>query len=70
MSALDTQVGGDHYKNMAIQPVEFISKNNLSFLQGTAIKYITRYRQKGGRQDLEKAIHTIRLMIEQEYGAG
>ena len=61
------QVGGDHYKSMAIQPVEYIHANNLNFLQGSVIKYISRYKAKNGKQDLEKAKHFIDLLIELEY---
>jgi hypothetical protein len=64
MSALDTQVAGDHYKSMVIQPVEFITRNKLGFLEGNAIKYLSRWRHKNGRQDLQKAIHCIELLIE------
>lgn len=59
------QVGGDHYKSMTIQPVEFILANGLGFCEGNAIKYLCRYRQKGGVQDLEKAKHYVDLLIEQ-----
>lgn len=58
------QVGGDHYKSMAIQPVEFILANDLGFCEGNAIKYLCRYRQKGGVQDLEKARHYVDLLID------
>ena len=64
MSALDTQVAGSHYKTMAIQPVEYITRNKLGFLEGNAIKYISRWKHKGGRQDLQKAIHCIELLIQ------
>ncbi len=64
MSAFDTQTGGDHYRNMAIQPAEYIHRNRLGFLEGNAVKYISRYKYKGGRQDLQKAIHCIELLIE------
>ena len=67
MSALDTQVGGDHYKDCAIQPVEFITKNNLSFLEGCVIKRVCRYKAKNGKEDLLKAIHELQLLIELEY---
>ncbi len=67
-SALDVQVGGGHYKDLAIQPVEFIHKNGIGYCEGAAIKYLTRHREKGGRQDLEKAKHYIDLLIEMEYG--
>lgn len=67
-SALDVQVGGGHYKTLAIQPIEFIIKNNLGFCEGNVIKYITRYRLKGGTEDLEKARHYIDLLLEQRKG--
>ena len=66
MSALDTQVGGSHYKDMAIQPMEYSMANQLDACQHTAIKYITRFREKGGIQDLEKAKHVIDMLIEFE----
>lgn len=62
--ALDTQVGGNHYKNLAIQPVEYIFKNNLGYFEGCVIKYVTRWKDKGGVQDLEKAKHFLELLIE------
>jgi hypothetical protein len=68
-TAKDTQVGGDHYKHMKIQPMEYSMANNLNACQHTAIKYITRYKTKGGKMDLEKAIHCIQLLIEMEYSA-
>ena len=66
MSALDTQVGGSHYKNMTIQPVEFIERNNLGFCVGNIIKYVCRYKDKNGIEDLKKARHYIDLLIEIE----
>lgn len=66
MSALDTQVGGSYYKDMAIQPMEYSMANQLDACQHTAIKYITRFREKGGIQDLEKAKHVIDMLIEFE----
>lgn len=68
LTALDTQVGGGHYKSFAIQPIEFVFKNNLNFLQGNIIKYACRYKDKNGREDLEKVIHYAQLLIELEYG--
>lgn len=65
-SALGDQVGGDHYKKLAIQPVEYIHKNGISFIEGSVIKYVTRWRDKGGVKDLEKARHFIDLLIELE----
>ena len=66
-SALDVQVGGGHYKDMPIQPVEYIHKNGLGFIEGCVIKYVSRYKHKNGKQDLEKAIHFLNLLIELEY---
>lgn len=66
-SALSTQVGGNHYKSLAIQPVEYISKNNIPYLEGNVIKYVTRHASKGGRADLEKARHYIDLILELQY---
>lgn len=67
-SALDTQVAGNHYKDMVIQPVEFITRNGIGFLPGCVIKRVCRYRSKAGVEDLRKAIHELELMIELEYG--
>ena len=64
---LNIQVGGTHYKNFKIQPIEFIQKNNLSFIQGCIIKYICRYKDKNGLQDLEKIKHYVDLLIQLEY---
>lgn len=68
ITPLDRQVGGDYYKNMAIQPLEFTHKNNLNFCQGSIIKYICRYKNKNGKEDLEKVIHYAELLIQLEYG--
>lgn len=67
-NALARQEGGDHYTKLKIQPMEYSMANGLDACQHTAIKYLTRFREKGGRQDLEKAIHTIQMLIEFEYG--
>ena len=64
----DTQVGGNHYQTMKIQPAEFINKNEMKFAEGNAIKYICRHVNKGGKQDLEKAKHYIDMIIERDYG--
>jgi hypothetical protein len=68
LRAIDTQVGGDHYKKMKIQPMEFSMANKLDACQHTVIKYVTRFRDKGGRADLEKAKHVLDMLIELEYG--
>lgn len=67
-SELDRQVGGSHYKDFPIQPIQFITANQLGFCEGNIIKYVSRHRKKNGRQDLEKALHYIKLLIELEYG--
>lgn len=67
MSAKATQVGGGHYKAFAIQPFEFITKNNIPYAEANVIKYVCRHRQKNGRQDIEKAIHYLQLLLEAEY---
>ncbi len=65
MSALDRQVGGDHYKGFAIQPAEFNYRNNIGFLPGCVIKRMCRFELSGGkgREDLEKAKHEIEIML-------
>ena len=65
-NALEVQVAGSHYKDMAIQPVEFIHANGIGYFEGNVIKYISRWRSKGGVADLEKAKHYIDLLIELE----
>lgn len=60
------QVGGDHYSRFPIQPMEYIEKNQLPFADGCVVKYITRWRYKGGIEDLRKAKHFIELLIALE----
>jgi hypothetical protein len=63
--ALDRQVGStQHYKDFKIQPIEFITANKLSFIQGNVIKYICRYDKKNGKEDIDKAIHYCELLKE------
>lgn len=69
MSALNTQVSGDHYKSLTIQPIEYIHANSIPFAEGSVIKYVTRWRDKGGIADLEKAKHFLELLIELEQKA-
>ena len=67
-NALKKQVGGDHYKDCNIQPVEYIFQNNLDYFEGNVVKYITRHRKKGeGKKDVEKAIHYAQLILELYY---
>ena len=61
------QIGGSHYKKYKIQPSKFINENKLPFAEGNAIKYIVRHNDKGGKQDLLKAIHYIEMIIERDY---
>jgi Protein of unknwon function (DUF3310) len=65
--ATDIQVGGAHYKTLVIQPIEFIVKNNIPFIEGNIIKYVCRHKYKNGVQDLDKAIHYINLLKQLEY---
>ena len=65
-SALATQEGGNHYKDLVIQPIEFIHANNIPYMEGNIIKYVTRWRNKNGITDLRKARHYIDLLIELE----
>lgn len=64
--ALLKQVGGSHYKDKAIQPIEYIHANKMGFCEGNVVKYITRWKEKNGVADLEKAKHYIELLIELE----
>lgn len=64
--ALMKQVGGSHYKDKAIQPIEYIHANKIGFCEGNVVKYITRWKEKNGVADLEKAKHYIELLIELE----
>jgi hypothetical protein len=66
ISALDKQESGNHYKDKGIQPIVYIHANNLGFCEGNVVKYVTRWRDKGGEADLRKAIHYLELLIELE----
>lgn len=65
---LNEQVGGDHYVEMAIQPIEFIQQNRLGFCEGNIIKYACRHQRKGKAEDVRKIIHYARLLLKHEYG--
>jgi len=67
MDPYDKQVGGSHYKKMKIQPSKFVIENKLLFPEGNVIKYICRHQYKGGKEDLEKAVHFIEMIIERDY---
>lgn len=66
MNSTKQQIGGTHYKDLAIQPVEYIHKNSLGFCEGNVVKYVTRWKQKGGIEDLKKARHFLDLLIDME----
>lgn len=66
MSANNT--GPGHYKDKPMQPWDFIVANNLGYLEGNVVKYVSRWRQKGGVEDLRKAKHYIEKLIEVESG--
>ena len=61
------QVGGNHYKDCPIQPIEYIIGNSLGWCEGNIVKYATRHHMKGGRKDVEKVIHYAQLLLELEY---
>ncbi len=65
--AYKKQIGGSHYKDMVLQPSEFINKNRLPFAEGSAIKYICRHSAKGKEQDIHKAIHYLEMILERDY---
>jgi hypothetical protein len=67
MNALDKQEGGNHYKEFRIQPARFIHANGIGYMEGNVIKYVCRHRSKNGREDLEKAIHYLEMLIDLEY---
>ena len=66
-SALEQQCGGNHYRNMAIQPIEFIHANGIPYMEGNVVKYISRHRSKNGAEDVKKAIHYCQLILQMEY---
>ena len=70
MSAISTQVDGDHYRKLKIQPVQYIHANKIPFIEGCIIKYATRWRDKGGIKDLNKIRHFVDLLIELEASPG
>jgi len=67
-AAMEKQVGGEHYKNMPLQPAEFIHRNGIGFLEGNVIKYVCRHAAKNGEADIRKAIHYCELLLALKYG--
>lgn len=70
MTANERQEGGDHYRTKVIQPWDYIASNGIPYLEGCAIKYLSRWREKGGVNDLRKARHYIDKLIELETKDG
>ena len=66
--ALDNQIGGKHYKGFVIQPAIFHRANNLRQAEANVLDYVLRHDKKNGREDLEKAIHWIQMIIDMDYG--
>ena len=65
--SLKYQEGGDHYSKMKVQPAYFINENNLPFAEGNAIKYICSHQHKGGEEDIKKAIHYLKMILDRDY---
>ncbi len=66
VNPLEVQVGGGHYKDLKIQPIEYIHANSLGYCEANVVKYISRWKSKGGLQDLEKVKHYVDLLIKLE----
>lgn len=62
------QIGGDHYNNKKIQPIDYIIENNLPYCEGNVVKYVTRHKEKNGAEDIKKAIHYLRFILANDYG--
>jgi hypothetical protein len=67
MSTRDIQIGGTHYKDFAIEPVNYITKNELDWYTGNIVKYASRYKLKGGADDIKKVIHYALMLLEDKY---
>jgi len=68
IKASDKQIGGSHYKDFKIMPIEYITQNKLDFCEGNIVKYISRHGKKNGAEDIKKVIHYAELILEQKYG--
>ena len=68
IKASDKQIGGSHYKDFKIMPIEYITQNKLDFCEGNIVKYISRHEKKNGAEDIRKVIHYAELILEQKYG--
>jgi len=69
LTANDVQVAGTHYKSKAVQPWDYIVANNLGYLEGNIVKYVSRWKDKGGVDDLRKARHYLDKLIEVQDGS-
>jgi hypothetical protein len=63
----DRQAGGEHYKNLAIQPIEYCQRNKLGAMESNVVKYVTRHGNKGKAKDIKKAIHMLEMLLKEEY---
>ena len=68
LQPLERQVGGDHYKNLKIQPLEYAMANDLNVCEANIVKYVTRHHAKGGAEDIRKVIHYAELLLQMTYG--
>jgi len=68
MDYLETQVGGNHYRDFAIQPSAYCQLNKLNWCEANVVKYVSRHRFKNGAEDIDKAIHYLNLLKQIEYG--
>jgi hypothetical protein len=62
------QIGGSHYNNKAIQPIDYILQNNLGYCEANTVKYVTRHKEKNGAEDIKKAIHYLQFLLANDYG--
>ena len=62
------QIGGNHYNNKKIQPIDYITENNLPYCEGNVVKYVTRHKEKNGAEDIKKATHYLRFILAADYG--
>lgn len=62
------QIGGNHYNNKKIQPIDYITENELPYCEGNVVKYVTRHKEKNGAEDIRKAIHYLRFILANDYG--
>lgn len=69
MSANEKQEGGKHYKQLMVQPWDYIVANNLGYLEGNVVKYVTRWKHKNGVEDLRKAMHYLEKLLEVNNGS-